>query len=1150
MLYNPGSSWCLLHPQLLFVPPLYTETSQSILAHTVQVNVSSTCGLDHGILSGFDFSSHFLCLQTNLFLDFKDRMEEKEPSSRPTPLPLLGNILQISRGGMVTSLMKLSEKYGDVYTVYMGSRPVVVVTGYKTVKEILMDRGDDFLARGEMPMFDVYYKNYGVALTSNMDRWRELRRFSLTTLRDFGMGKSSIEDRIVEEALCLVAELKKTKDSILNPRQYLNQATCNIIFSIMFGNRCEYETEELNTIVSCMNEAIRIVSSAWGQIFEMFPSIMRILPGPHRKMFWCMEKLLQFVNSRIKMNGETLDPHNPRDYIDSFLIKIEKEKNNPNTKYTIKNLSFSTLQIFFAGADTISTTLTYSLLILMKHSDVLAKVHEEIDRVIGQNQHPKLQDRKKMPYTDAVMHEIQRYADLFPMGLPRKTPYDVQFRGYTIPKDTNVFPMLTSVLRDPSCFLYPDEFNPKNFLEENGDLKKNNGFMPLSAGKRICLGEALVRMELFLLLVTILQNFDLKSLVPLEDLDLAPEVSGLGNIPKPYKLSFITRSFPNLTGVTGLVAIFGGPCLGRSTEDQHRWTGILLSTGTQGALGEDEVLQTQDEAETMVITGVSHGQKQPSRVVSCPSCPGLVKIVQDKMDKTALDTFGEEREDELLSNQHFHFTNFIMDATFLLALSVPLLIFFLGLKSYRKRGNLPPGPTPLPLLGNILHIKSGEIVKSLMVLSEKYGDVYTIYLGSRPVVIVTGYKTVKEILVNRGDEFLARGDLPMFDLYYKNYGVALTNNMERWREMRRFSINTMRGFGMGKKTTEERTLEELGHLVAELKKMEGTTLNPHDLFSKANCHTLFTIIFGDRQENEDEDINNMLSYIHETFSIVCSVWGQVFEMFPNIMRYLPGGHQRMFRSFEKLLKLTEKRIEMNQKMLDQNNPTSYVDAFLIKMEKEKSNQNTEYHMMNLLCCTLQIFFSGVETTSTTMTYSILLLMKFPDVLAKVQEEIDRVIGQNRSPQVKDRNEMPYTDAVIHEIQRFSDLLPMGVPRKVTQDVEFRGYNIPKDTNVFPMLGSVLKDPTCFPQPEEFNPNNFLDENGEFKKNDAFMPLSAGKRNCLGEALVRMQLFLFLVTIVQNFSLKSPVPPEELDIKPNVSGLGNLPKPYKLAFIPR
>ncbi|KAM4641333.1 uncharacterized protein O3C94_015730 [Discoglossus pictus] len=1022
--------------------------------------------------------------------------------------------------------MVLSKKYGDVYTIYLGSRPVVIVTGYKTVKEILVTRGDEFLARGDLPMFDLYYKNYGVALTNNMERWKEMRRFTLNAMRGFGMGKRTTEERTLEEMGFLVAELRKMEGTTFNPHDLFSKANCHVLFTIIFGDRQKNEDEDIKNMLSYIHETFSIVCSVWGQVYEMFPRIMRYLPGGHQMMFRSFEKLLKLTEKRIEMNQKMLDLNNPTSYVDAFLIKMEKEKSNPKTEYHMTNLLCSTLQTFFAGVETTSTTMTYSILLLMKFPDVLAKVQEEIDRVIGQNRNPQVKDRNEMPYTDAVIHEIQRFSDILPMGVPRKVTQDVEFQGYNIPKGTNVFPMLGSVLKDPTCFTQPEEFNPNHFLDENGEFKRNDAFMPLSAGKRNCLGEALVRMQLFLFLVIILQNFSLKSPVPPEELDIKPNVSGLGNLPKPYKLAFIPL-------VSGHARHMPGPFTARRHAEEQLTKGYNRWQHLQPVVVDGQTVQGFRD------TGSASGPNKKDGHNGGQKCS--IPIVQVHIDW--------ETGKELLEVGH-GVVNVIMDATLFLALSIPLLIFFFGLKTYKKKGNLPPGPTPLPLLGNILHIKSGEIVKSLMVLSEKYGDVYTIYLGSRPVVIVTGHKAVKEILVTRGDEFLARGDMAMLDKYFKNYGVSLTNNMERWKEMRRFSVNTMRGFGMGKRTTEERTLEEMGNLVAELRKMEGTTFDPRDLFSKANCHTLFTIMFGERQENEDEDINSMLFYIHEIFTILCSIWGQIYEMFPKIMRFLPGGHQRMFQFLEKLLKLVEKRVDMNEKMLDPNNPTSYVDAFLIKIEKEKSNPKTEYHMTNLLCSTLQIFFAGVETTRTTMTYSILLLMKFPDVLAKVQEEIDRVIGQNRNPQVKDRNEMPYTDAVIHEIQRFSDILPMGVPRKVTQDVEFRGYNIPKGTNVFPMLGSVLKDPTCFPQPEEFNPNNFLDENGEFKKNDAFMPFSTGKRNCLGEALVRMQLFLFLVTILQNFSLKSPVPPEELDIKPNVSGLGNLPKPYKLAFIPR
>ncbi|XP_069799512.1 cytochrome P450 2A10-like [Dendropsophus ebraccatus] len=459
----------------------------------------------------------------------------------PTPLPILGNYLQLRGGDMTKSLLKLSEKYGEVFTVYLGFRPVIVVTGYKSVKEVYVDRGDDFLARGDVPSFDFHFKNYGIVFTSNMDRWRELRRFSLSTLRDFGLGKRSIEDRIHDEALCLVTELKKTKESFVKSRQYISKAACNVIFSIMFGHRHDYEDSELLDAISLMYTASAIVSSEWGQLYEIFPWFMRFIPGAHQKTFICMKKLLQFVEKRVQMNQKTLDENNPRDFVDAFLIKMEKEKNNPKSEFHLTNLVNSTLQIFFAGVDTISTTLTYSLLLLMKHPNVLAKVQKEIDKVIGRDRCPKIQDRNQMPFTEAVIHEIQRFIDLLPFGLPRKTTRDITYRGYSIPKNTNVYPLLSSVLKDPACFPYPTEFNPKNFLDENGKFKKNDAFMPLATGKRICMGEGLVRMELFVILVTILQSFNLRAPVALEDLVITPEISGLGNLPKLYKMAFIPR---------------------------------------------------------------------------------------------------------------------------------------------------------------------------------------------------------------------------------------------------------------------------------------------------------------------------------------------------------------------------------------------------------------------------------------------------------------------------------------------------------------------------------------------------------------------------------------------------------------------------------
>ncbi|XP_071375985.1 cytochrome P450 2K3-like, partial [Centroberyx affinis] len=215
----------------------------------------------------------------------------------------------------------------------------------------------------------------------------------------------------------------------------------------------------------------------------------------------------------------------------------------------------------------------------------------------------------------------------------------------------------------------------------------------------------------------------------------------------------------------------------------------------------------------------------------------------------------------------------------------------------------------------------------------------------------------------------------------------------------------------------------------------------------------------------------------------------------------------------------------------------FVDSFLVRKQslEESGNMNSHYHKENLLITVGNLFAAGTDTTGTTLRWGLLLMAKYPKIQDQVQEELSRVIG-SRQVRVEDRKNLPYTDAVIHEIQRLANIVPMSLPHKTSQDVTFQGY-------------FIKKDETEWESPHTFNSAHFLDKDGKFVKRDAFMPFSAGRRVCLGESLARMELFLFFTSLLQHFRFTPPpgVTEDKLDLTPAV-GFTLYPSVHKLCAV--
>ncbi|MCL4123022.1 UNVERIFIED_CONTAM: hypothetical protein GTU68_036057 [Idotea baltica] len=191
-----------------------------------------------------------------------------------------------------------------------------------------------------------------------------------------------------------------------------------------------------------------------------------------------------------------------------------------------------------------------------------------------------------------------------------------------------------------------------------------------------------------------------------------------------------------------------------------------------------------------------------------------------------------------------------------------------------------------------------------------------------------------------------------------------------------------------------------------------------------------------------------------------------------------------------------------------------------------------------------LFSAGQETTNLCLNWCLIYLVNNQEVIAKVQEELDSVVGRDRLPSLDDLPSLPYTQATIREVLRRSNIVPMGTPHSTTRDTNIGEYFIPSGTTVFSNLYSCHMNPKIWSSPEKFDPSRFLDAEGKLTKNNNFMPFGVGRRMCLGEVLARSEIFLFVTSILHTFNLE---PGKEKPSLEGIHGVSTAPKPYEVTI---
>uniref|UniRef100_A0A8D0L8Z7 Cytochrome P450 family 2 subfamily AB member 17 n=1 Tax=Sphenodon punctatus TaxID=8508 RepID=A0A8D0L8Z7_SPHPU len=356
--------------------------------------------------------------------------------------------------------------------------------------------------------------------------WKQQRRFGLMTLRNLGLGKKGFEHRIQEEARHLVEYFMNEQGTPLDPTFPIVHAVANVISAVVFGHRFSIDDEGIFVCLS--------------QLYNIFPSLMDHLPGPHNAIFACHEFIREFAGKEIRIHEENGTPEKPEDFIDFYLAQIAKCKDDPNSTFDEDNLVQCISDLFFAGTETTTTTLHWALLYMVVHQDIQEKVQKELDAVLEPSQLICYEDRKRLPYTNAVIHEIQRYSNIVAVGAMRTNVTGTTLLGFPLQKGTNIISNLPSVLLDPEQWETPRKFNPNHFLDKDGNFVTREAFLPFGAGQRVCLGEQLARTELFIFFSNLLRAFSFRLPEGRKEINTEPQLGGMLK-PHPYKLCAVPR---------------------------------------------------------------------------------------------------------------------------------------------------------------------------------------------------------------------------------------------------------------------------------------------------------------------------------------------------------------------------------------------------------------------------------------------------------------------------------------------------------------------------------------------------------------------------------------------------------------------------------
>ena len=434
-------------------------------------------------------------------------------------------------------------------------------------------------------------------------------------------------------------------------------------------------------------------------------------------------------------------------------------------------------------------------------------------------------------------------------------------------------------------------------------------------------------------------------------------------------------------------------------------------------------------------------------------------------------------------------------------------------KFYYQLTHLPPGPFPLPFIGNLLSFrKNAHAHEVILELAQRHGSVFTLFMGSDPSIVITDPRIGIPVL--KKHTFAGRPVLKFTDYYCKDGSIDIifADFTKEWEALRKVGHLAARKFAVSPRLS-ILVNDAVDHLMDHVK---SEPFDTNSNLCKMMVSILASTAFGKKYEFDDPEFLEWKDLLD--FGNAHTTELMVVEFFPPFKHVYRKTMQKMVEVCDREIEYTERELKKAADNFEEGKINTFCDAIIAskrEAEREESAITKYLTTANLVNAINNLFEAGVETTKTTTMWAFLLMAKYPEMQTVLRKEVDDVMGAER-PSLEHRGACHKLNAFISETQRFRPIVANGLPHKATCDTEISGLKVRKGTTIMVPLITALHDREAWGDPEVFRPNRFLDENENHiaKPNSCFIPFGDGRRSCPGSKLASNNLFIILSRFLQ------------------------------------